>query len=549
MFGTSTSLSRRNVLAGAAGLAGVLALGACNNQTTGPGTGTGGGNVVFPKYIPMTAATPDIPAASEFGYPGYLSFPKDPKSVITSKPLSGETITSAAQLQAPAPAPMENNSWWQAINTTLGGTLKMDAVAGADYVAKISTLMAGNQLPDLVQIPNGLPNRADALAARFTELSAHLGGDKVAEYSQLANLTEQAWRGATFKGGIYGVPMPLGFVSSRLITREDLIKQHGLTSDVKSADEYFELCKGITDTSKNQWALGDAKSGLNSFLREMYAVPQGWEVSDSGQWTRDIETDQYVAALEFLKKLWDAGVIHPDAFGTINLVDLYKGGRVLIMPGGGAGMVTTYNLYADAAPGLEMGMPVAPKADGSGQARKTLGSGIYTLTAIPNSVPADRVPVLLHVLNTLGAGFGTQEYLTVQFGAEGSTWAWDEKTGSPKATPKAQSEKLPVNYLPGAMAGGYYAAGYPDIVKTATAYEKRIFEQEPVLDPSQGLYSPTEANSKATLDKQITDAIGEIIQGRKQLSDWPKVVEEWRNGGGDKIREELQQAAAEGNGK
>lgn len=542
-------VSRRRVLAGATGVAGALALGACNNQQQpGPGTGTGNGNVEYPKYIPMTSAKPDIPAAHPLGYPGYLSFPKDPVSVVDGKPLSGETITSTAQLQAPAPAPMENNSWWQAINTALGGTLKMDAVAGAEYVAKVSTLMAGNQLTDLVQIPNGLPKRADALVARFTELSAHLGGDKIAAYSQLANLPEQAWRAAAFKGGIYGIPMPLGFVSTRLITREELIKQRGLTSQVASADEYLALCKGITDASRNQWALGDGKA-LNSYLKEMFGVPNVWRVSESGQWTKDIETEEYIAALEFLKKLWDAGVIHPDAFGKINLVDLYKSGRVLIMPGGGAGMVTTYNLYADAAPGIEMAMPIAPKADGSGQAQKHLGSGVYTLTAIPNSVPADRVGLLLKALNVLGAGFGTKEYLAVQFGAEGSTWQWDDKTGSPKALPKAQSEKLPVNYLPGAMSGGYYAAGYPEIVRTATTYEKKVFELEPLLDPTVGLYSATEANVKAVQAKQIDDAVGQIIQGRRPLSDWSKVVEEWRSSGGDKIREEYQQAAAEGNGK
>lgn len=537
-------ISRRRALLGAAGVAGAATLGAC---TTDGGPAGGGGNgspaadgVNYPNYIPYQAIEPQIAAHSEYGYGGYLEFPSDPVSAVDSKPLDGETVTTAAALQAPAPAPMDRNPWWQHIGEILGGTIEMDFAPAAEYPAKLSTMMAGGALPDLVQIPNGLANRAAALQGNFHELSEHIGGDKIAPYSQLANLTEAAWRGATFNGGIYGVPMPLGFVSSRIISREDLIKEQGLTSDVSNADEYFELCESVSDTGQNRWALGSAV--LSSYVREMFNVPNVWRPDASG-WVADHETDEWIEALEFTKKLWDAGAIHPDAFGTVNVVDEYKAGRVIMMSAGGAGMVSTYNLYVDAAPGLEMGMPVAPKADGSGQARKTLGTGIYTLTAIPNNVDKERVPQLLDVLNTLGAGFGTTEYLAVQFGMEGETWERDADTGAPLALPSASGFKLPFNYLPGNMAGGYYSAGYPEIVETAMDYEKQIFTEEPVLNPTTGLVSDTQAKSGAELTAFLTDQWSGVVQGRRPVSEWPDVAQEWRDRGGDTIREELQAAS------
>lgn len=539
----STKITRRRALIGAAGVAGAASLSACTTEPAGPGDPVDNSGITYPAMIPNLPIPPDIEAASPYGYVGYLKFPESPAGAVDKKPLSGETITTMAALQAPAPAPMANNSWWQQINETLGGTLEMDFAPAADYPAKLSTLLASDNLPDLVQIPGALPNRADALSARFTELSEYLGGDKIAEYGQLANLTEEAWRGASFKGGIFGVPMPLGFVSSRVITREDRIKERGVSSQVNSADEFFELCTEVTDPGKNQWALGEAKNP-SSYVLEMFGVPNAWRADDSG-WVRDIETDEYAEVLEFYRKLWEAGVIHPDAFGTLNAVELYKGARILMLNAGGAGMVSTYNLYVDADPSIEMGMMVTPKSDGSGQAQKFLGSGIYTLTSIPAKVEPDRVRMLLHVLNTLGAAFGTQEYLSVQFGKEGSTWEHDSETGAPKATPKAQGEKLPVNYLPGCMAGGYFSAGYPEIVQTAMDYEKQIFQEEPVLSPTAGLYSATEANVSAELAAIVTDGVGAIIQGRKQVSDWAGVVDEWRSRGGDTIREEYQTAAAE----
>ncbi len=541
-------ISRRRALLGAAGVAGAVGLGACSqdggpsggNTPGGNGSGPASGGVDFPNYIPYQAIPPQIEAYSEYGYVGYLEFPTDPVSAVDAKPLDGETVSTAAGLQAPAPAPLDRNPWWQHIGETLGGTITMEFAPAADYAAKISTMMAGGALPDLVQIPNALANRAAALQGNFHELSEYIGGDKIAPFTQLANLTEAAWRGATFNGGIYGVPMPLGFVSSRVITREDVIKKQGLTSDVSSADEFYDLCVGISDGGQNRWAQGSAD--LSSYVREMFGVPNAWLAEDSG-WVADHETEEWIEALNFTKRLWDAGAIHPDAFGTINVVDEYKAARVLLLNAGGAGMVSTYNLYVDADPNIEMGMPVAPKADGSGQARKTLGTGIFTLTSIPKTVDKERIPQLLNVLNTLGAGFGTLEYLAVQFGKEGETWERDAETGAPKALPAASGFKLPFNYLPGCMAGGYYSAGYPEIVETAMNYEKQIFTEEPVLNPTTGLVSETDAKSGAELRAFLTDEWNGVVQGRREVSDWPKVVEEWRNRGGDKIREELQAAA------
>lgn len=545
-FSQHQRISRRRVLAGtlattaAAGLASVTACSGTGDSSDVPPKDAR--QVELPDYLPYEGVKPDFPAVNEYGLPGYLKFPIPAVKAVAEAPLSGGTVTASVALQAAVPAQMDRNAWWRNINSMLGGTLKLDAVPAADYGARLSTLLAGNDLPDLVQITSGLPNMANALAARFTELSQYLGGNKIAEYTQLAAIPEPAWKAATFKGGIYGIPMVLGSVSSRWVAREDIVSGLGLSSDVGSADELLALCKSVTDTKKNRWALGNVSS-VSSYIAEMFEVPNVWRVTD-GKLTRDIETEEYVEAIAFLKKLWEAGVVHPDAFASLNVVDQYKAGRIIFMSSGGNGMVSTYNLYKDADPKLEMSMMIPPKADGSGQAGKILGSGIYTLTSIPKSASPDRVRELLRVLNKLAGGFGTEEYLAVAFGAEGENYVLDTSTGVPKPTQKALTEKIPVNYLPGSRPQ-YFSGGYPEIVKTAIEFEKKTFEVDPVVSPTVGLYSASESNVKARLDKAITDAVSSIVQNRRPLDSWKDAVAQWRRDGGDKIRGEFEQGLAD----
>ncbi|HIT75677.1 MAG TPA: hypothetical protein IAA98_08840, partial [Candidatus Avipropionibacterium avicola] len=64
-------------------------------------------------------------------------------------------------------------------------------------------------------------------------------------------------------------------------------------------------------------------------------------------------------------------------------------------------------------------------------------------------------------------------------------------------------------------------------------------------DASDGLYSET-AGSKAPIQqRKVTDAIREMIQDRRSLSEWPDVAAEWTRTVGDVMREEYAEAKAQ----
>jgi putative aldouronate transport system substrate-binding protein len=66
-----------------------------------------------------------------------------------------------------------------------------------------------------------------------------------------------------------------------------------------------------------------------------------------------------------------------------------------------------------------------------------------------------------------------------------------------------------------------------------------------VHNPVEGLFSETASRKGRQIGSTLGDLETDILQGRKPVSDWSKGVEAWKKGGGDKMRDEYQQALAE----
>jgi putative aldouronate transport system substrate-binding protein len=78
-------------------------------------------------------------------------------------------------------------------------------------------------------------------------------------------------------------------------------------------------------------------------------------------------------------------------------------------------------------------------------------------------------------------------------------------------------------------------------VKTQHAYETEAVPLA-IENPAQYLYSETNSRIGGQLDTTLSDLRDQVIQGRKTLSDWDAGVKDWRRSGGDKIRQEYQEA-------
>jgi putative aldouronate transport system substrate-binding protein len=152
---------------------------------------------------------------------------------------------------------------------------------------------------------------------------------------------------------------------------------------------------------------------------------------------------------------------------------------------------------------------------------------------------------LLRVLNFLAAPFGTTEQLLVGYGVESTDFTFNAN-GSPLLTDKGMQD---LN-APFTVQGNRALGGAPPFLfhTRSTEFRQVVHKDEEdaapllLLDPTQGVFSNTDATKGAILRQMITDRIQDILLGRAPISDYDQLVADWRSQGGEQIRTEYQQA-------
>jgi hypothetical protein len=105
--------------------------------------------------------------------------------------------------------------------------------AQADYITKLATVMAGNDLPDIMMIPGvtaqnpGIAYVTQFLEAKAADLTPCLAGDAAKDYPNLAALPSFAWKG---KSGL-GPPVTGRYVGYYADKRHESIRSKSLLHD------------------------------------------------------------------------------------------------------------------------------------------------------------------------------------------------------------------------------------------------------------------------------------------------------------------------------
>src|SRR5262249_15853954 len=162
--------------------------------------------------------------------------------------------------------PKDNNPFWQELDKRLGCELKLTITPSAEMATKFSSLIAGDDLPDLIvpalYLPNGVPagigNLPQWMATNCTDLTDFLGPHAVKEYPNLAAISSAASKQCVYNGGIYGVPVPRGVAGTLMFRRDDLFTQLGVDPNPKSFAEFRDMCRKVTDAKANRWAIVNA---------------------------------------------------------------------------------------------------------------------------------------------------------------------------------------------------------------------------------------------------------------------------------------------------
>lgn len=540
MPNTRSGLSRRSFLsstavAAAAATGGIALLSACS----GSGSGGGRGNVtekeleaLLPTYRASDAAVdPDIPSVNGSS-PGYTRWiPEDELGVSVPEPRGGgATFTAMVPLWGTPPRP--GNPFWTAMDEAIGVTMRWQIQDGGTYGDKLSATLAGSKIPDLVCVPGWELRQgqiAQAVSSRFADLGPYLGGDKALDYPNLAAIPTRAWQSSVFDGALRGLPMPASELNVVLpYYRQDIFEANGWTPPT-TAREFLDFAKDITSARNRVWACEDMKW----FSGVMHGGPPEWWQQD-GKLEFRVETEEFLEALEWTRKLYEAGVVHPDAVSdTGDSTARFTSGESLMQVTGSGAWYPTAAEQRGSNPDFRMNAFDYFAPDG-GDPVLWRGNGADIWTFVNKNLPEERVKAALEVANFAAAPYGTVEQRRKQWGLEGVHY--DVVDGLPVRTEKGNVEVVPESYTWMASPGTFIThPDLPHLVEDFTAWQQRNFRfAKDQLFIHRQIQVPARLASIADVFPDLED---DFVRGRKSVQDLRNAIDDWRRNGGDELRD------------
>jgi len=541
------TIDRRQFLAGAvatgaAVVAGPGLLAACGTGPAGGSSTQSTESVKLPTYVRYSGVKPDLAGNTQGLLDGFLKYPQPPVRALSGVPGPGGTVSAFVLTGSPVPPALDQNPFWQELNRRLGTDLRLTIVPSADMPTKFATLIAGDDLPDIIVpalfTPNGLPagvaNLPAWMASKCADLTRFLSGDAVKEFPFLANIPAAPWRDTRYNGGIYGLPVPRGVGGTLMCRRDDLLKQLGVNPNPGSFSEFRDVCRQVTDAKANRWALAQAPT---DFIRQMMGEPWRWK-EQGGKLTSAYEREGFKQALSDAAQLVKDGFVHPDSFASNSPVKLrFNSGQALLI----SDRYTAWpQYYANnvAGPAFEIGGMRPPKYSGGGFAPTWQAAPTNNFTVLKKASDS-RIRSLLKLANWLAAPFGTEEWLFRRFGTEGMHYTM--QSGMPTQTQAGVNQTA---------LGIRYIVDAPDVlfIPGNAAATRKLYDYQAsiiptaVRDPEIGLFSDTWSRRSGQLGTIVNNGVNDILSGRKPVSSWDEVLTMWRSTGGDKVRTEFEEA-------
>ncbi|MEG8280524.1 extracellular solute-binding protein [Streptomyces sp. AHA2] len=539
----SSGPSRRSFLAStglatAAVAGGMPLLTACGGTGNGSKDGTTSGRSarkLLPAYVASNVVTPDVPArnGSAMGFTGKLDLAGLKTSVPRKLGRGGSIRIMSPFWGTP---PKGDNPYYRAMNDLIGVDITWQNQDGNTYDEKLGAVLASSDLPDVVVIPswNMGGKIPSAIIGKFADLGPYLSGDGVKRYPNLAAVPSGAWQYSIFGGKLRGLPQPAPSVTGIVpFYRKDVFDKEGYELP-STAGEFLALAKEITRPRAKVWACDDMKwTAFNVFgVLSGGEKPLGWNLAD-GRMVYRVETEEYLEALEWTRKLYAAGVVHPDAKAVRGTAgDRFTAGQVLIYNNN---ISDWWGKMAEQA-GQESGLRIAGMdifgADG-GDPTLWAGSPAGIFAFVNKKASKAVVEDVLAAANVTAAPYGTKEYMLTNYGVEGTHYT--VRDGVPTKNDKGNQEVVNAYVMLAGPAPTIAHPDLPDIAEEQVRWQQRMgaFTKKSAFWGMQ-ITEPARYTNLSDDFEQLED---DVVRGRRKIGDVQQAVSDWRKQGGDKLRD------------
>ncbi|MDC0773510.1 extracellular solute-binding protein [Streptomyces sp. HD] len=535
----SSGPSRRSFLAStavatAAVAGGMPLLSACggSDNTSREGTTSGkAADKLLPTYVASAIAEPDIPAknGSAAGYTGKV----DLAALATSVP---DKLGTGAPVKIMSPLwgspPKGDCAYYKALDAAAGTKITWQNQDGNTYAQKLGAVLASSSIPDMVVVPSWILNGGkipNAVTAKFMDLGPYLTGDKVKKYANLAAIPSDAWRMGIFGGALRGIPMcvaPASFIVPYY--RKDIFDEKGYTVP-KSPEEFLSWAKDATSAKAKVWACGD----LTWITGSIFGNAPDWNIDADGKLRYSKERPEYLEALEWSRKLFAAGVVHPDDRARSgDASQRFAAGQILVFQSDMSAWYTKAAEQAKANPDFQIEAMDLFGADGGNPTIwATSPANIWSM--IRKGASKETVENALAAANFAAAPYGTKERMFVDYGVEGTHYT--VKGGVPAKTDQGNSEVINAWQMLATPAPYLAHPDLPEIARKQVEYQQRMG----AFLKKTSLYGMTvvEPARYATLKSPFEQLEIDFVRGNKKLSDVQAAISTWKSSGGDKLRD------------
>jgi putative aldouronate transport system substrate-binding protein len=429
-----------------------------------------------------------------------------------------------------------------------------------DYMQKLSANVASGEIPDMMTMETPTANFYKwAKQGAFLPLN-----DYIDKYPSLKLVPDYVWKSMMVDGKIYGIPryFPSTYLASPVI-RKDWLDKLGL----KMPTSYEELKAVALAFTKNDpdgngkadtYGMAMAENINNAYELGGYWEFRSWYHKDNeGNFMPNFISPARKDHIAWLADLQKEQALTPNfavVKATQTAKDFYSGkaGIYISSPRGMDEAAMTELMKINPGAVLE---PIPPFKAPDGSQGFMAFRAYYGMTMLSAQLAKDpeKLERILEFLD-----FGRKFYSLEERNKSNTDYDWmygNEGTGYKVQDGNTQPETAdkglaPANfYIDGLMwassdDANQFSKAYktPQARELAEKMEKMHKETKHFVNPLYQIYSETLISKGSELDKYLMEEQTKMIFGQRPISDWDKMVQEWKDKGGTQIVKEVNES-------
>jgi putative aldouronate transport system substrate-binding protein len=443
-------------------------------------------------------------------------------------------------------ANINNDKWLLQLEKRANVDLEVIPIPDLEFDQKMELMFASNQIPDVVGNLRGGPTTPSMAGSVESGVFMPLD-DLLKEYAPnlMSQVPKAAWEAVKYNGKIYGIPSWLETPFRRAtFLRMDLLEQSGLEQP-QTVEQFLDVLRAFKQMGvPHPYLFRENFKYADTFFGAYDVMPYQFKIVDGQVIPKFFDVDNMMKALQAYKTLYDEGLIPVD-FPTLTQADYNFN-----LSTGKAGMWTANanSLHSMRTKVSEVQssaiIDIVPSPTGDGKSRGyLLAAPIAQSFYINSKVSKEKAIQIIQFFDWMLTEEAEMFFL---FGIEGETYTIQNGKVNYKH-PENEKETIEQDFR--AQLQLVRELSYskkkiellPDGQDLIRAFDEVLSREgvgtivfNPVLE-SFKKYPELAPKGGDTGSQFIIDRMIRMIYGREPISNWPKVIEEWKIRGGDEI--------------